>query len=101
MTSPDGDAQRMTQKSPPRQPPTPDPEQARGPHPQEEAEERDAAAAEEAETAPADEVDPYEDLWDPDMDTRPERIRKTKARPRTASRGRGGGPPRGRRRDET
>jgi hypothetical protein len=45
------------------------------------------------------ESDPYDDLWDPDMDTRPERIRKTKARSRTETRPRGGPPPRGKRRE--
>jgi len=41
--------------------------------------------------------DPYDELWDPDMDTRPERIRKTRIRARTDARPRGGGPPRGKR----
>ena len=48
---------------------------------------------------PGAEPDPYDDLWDPDMDIRPERIRKTKARSRIETRTRGGPPPRGKRRD--
>ena len=43
--------------------------------------------------------DPYDELWDPDMDTRPERIRKTRVRSKTDTRPRGGGPPRGRRKE--
>jgi hypothetical protein len=49
--------------------------------------------------APVEEPDPFEELWDPDMDTRPERIRRTRARTRPEPRTRGGGPPRGKRRD--
>ncbi len=43
--------------------------------------------------------DPYDELWDPDMDTRPERIRKTRVRARTDARPRGGGPPRAKRKE--
>ena len=43
--------------------------------------------------------DPFDELWDPDMDTRPERIRRTRSRTRPEPRTRGGGPPRGKRRD--
>ena len=39
--------------------------------------------------------DPYDVLWDSDMDTRPERIRRTKARPLRPK-----GPVRGKRREE-
>jgi len=39
--------------------------------------------------------DPYDELWDPDVDMRPERIRRTKARPPRPK-----GPARGRRREE-
>lgn len=46
--------------------------------------------------SPADEgTDPYDDLWDPNMDTRPERIRRTRARPPRPK-----GPARGKRREE-
>jgi hypothetical protein len=48
---------------------------------------------------PVEEPDPFDELWDPDMDTRPERIRRTRARMRPEARTRGGGPPRGKRRD--
>jgi hypothetical protein len=43
--------------------------------------------------APVEEPDPFDELWDPDMDTRPERIRQTRTRTR------GDGPPRGKRPD--
>jgi hypothetical protein len=36
----------------------------------------------------AEAVEPYEDLWDPNTDTRPERIRRTK-KPRLVPRARG------------
>jgi hypothetical protein len=49
--------------------------------------------------APVEEPDPFDELWDPDMDTRPERIRRTRARMRPEARTRGGGLPRGKRRD--
>jgi hypothetical protein len=84
----------MSQKSPPRSPPSPDPEPAGRPAPPED--ELESTAIEEGEAA-----DPYDDLWDPDMDTRPERIKRTKARPKIDSRGRGRTPPRGRRREES
>ncbi len=52
----------------------------------------DNAAAETEETE-EHEPDPYDELWDPDMDTRPERIRKTRARrefrPKGGTSGRG------------
>ena len=84
----------MSQKSPPRHPPTPDPEAVGGPAPPQD--EPEPAAAEEAEPA-----DRYDDLWDPDMDTRPERIKRTKARPRLDSRSRGRTPPRSKRREDS
>jgi hypothetical protein len=43
--------------------------------------------------------DPYDELWDPDMDIRPERIRKTRVRSKVDTRPRGGGVPRGKRRE--
>ena len=49
--------------------------------------------------AEVEEQDPFDALWDPDMDTRPERIRRTRAKTRPDARTRGGGPPRGKRRD--
>lgn len=49
--------------------------------------------------APVEESDPFDELWDPDMDTRPERIRRTRARTRPEPRTRRGGPSRGKRRD--
>lgn len=66
----------------------------------------DAPATPEGGSAPEDEPpqasspseegpEPYDDLWDPDMDTRPERIRRTKARPPRPK-----GPVRGKRREE-
>ena len=50
-----------------------------------EGEEPEAPALEAAE---AEAAEPYEDLWDPDTDTRPERIRRTK-KPRLDPRARG------------
>ncbi len=84
----------MMEKPPRRHPPIPDPEPASGPASQEDQLE---AAATEGDEAPSD---PYDDLWDPDMDTRPERIKKTKARPKLDSRSRGRPGPRGRRKEE-
>jgi hypothetical protein len=55
------------------------------------------AEAVETETGEEHESDPYDALWDPNMDTRPERIRKTRAR--REFRPKGGGPGRGRRRE--
>ncbi len=84
----------MMEKPPPRRPPIPDPEPESGPAPLED--ELKAETAEENEASP----DPYDDLWDPDMDTRPERIKRTKTRPKLDSRGRGRSTPRGKRREE-
>ena len=85
------------QKSPPRHPSESGPERAG------EAiasgDELEAAATPQDSAHTDNESDPYDDLWDPDMDTRPERIRKTKVRARTDSRTKGGPPPRGKRRD--
>jgi hypothetical protein len=55
------------------------------------------AEAVETETGEEHDSDPYDALWDPNMDTRPERIRKTRAR--REFRPKGGGPGRGRRRE--
>ena len=87
----------MTQKPPPRDPPVPDPEQAGAPAPREDELE---PVATEDETETETSHDPYDDLWDPDMDTRPERIKRTKARPKVAGRSQGRIPPRGRRRED-
>lgn len=83
----------MSRKPPPRDPPVPDPEQAEAPAPRED--ELEPVATEE--DGPAD---PYDDLWDPDMDTRPERIKRTKARRKPDARSRGRSVPGGKRRDE-
>ncbi len=89
----------MTTKFPPHRTPRPEPP------PEEDrslAEEGMKAAAENAEAAEREageghEADPYDELWDPNMDTRPERIRKTRAR--REYRPKGGGPGRGRKRE--
>jgi hypothetical protein len=86
----------MTQR-PPRHPSAPDPEHAGEAIPHQDEPESVDAAQEPADLS--EESDPYDDLWDPDMDTRPERIRKTKARSRIESRPRGGPSPRGKRRE--
>ena len=87
----------MTQKPPPRHPSTSDPGRVGEETPREGEPEPAEAAQVSAELGV--EPDPYDDLWDPDMDTRPERIRKTKARLRTDPRTRGGLSPRGKRRE--
>ncbi len=89
----------MTQKPPPRHPSRAEPGQA-GEVTRREDEPESAESAQQS-AEPREEPDPYDDLWDPDMDTRPERIRKTKARSRTEARTRGGPPPRGKRREGT
>jgi len=48
---------------------------------------------------PVEDPDPFDELWDPNMDTRPERIRRTRGRTGPEPRTRGGGAPRGKRRD--
>lgn len=84
----------MMEKPPPHRPPAPEPEPGSGPaSPDDELE----SAAPEGDEVPSD---PYDDLWDPDMDTRPERIKKTKARPKPDARSRGRLSTRGRRREE-
>ncbi len=89
----------MATKFPPHRMPTPEPppdeerplpEEAMKPAAEE-------AGAGEAQTGEEHEADPYDALWDPDMDTRPERIRKTRAR--REFRPKGGAPGRGRRRE--
>jgi hypothetical protein len=82
------------EKPPIRRPPIPDSEPGDGPAPPED--ELESKPTEEDEVSP----DPYDDLWDPDMDTRPERIKRTKARPKVEPRGRGRSAPRGRRKEE-
>ena len=85
----------MTDNAPPRPRPSPEPDSTAGPiSPEEEPE---SAVPDEGEAEP----DPYDDLWDPDMDTRPERIKRTKARPRTDSRLRGRAPTRSKRREDS
>ena len=83
----------MMEKSPPRYTPPPDADGASSaPAPEGEPEvktQEDEASS-----------DPYDDLWDPDMDTRPERIKRTKARARPDVRGRGRSAPRGKRKEE-
>ena len=77
----------MSEKTPPRDPL--DAPSAAGGGPAPENEPQQAAS-------PSEEVpDPYDDLWDPDMNTRPERIRRTKAQPLRSR-----GPVRGKRREE-
>ena len=101
----------MTPKQPPRRtrPPEPVPEAAPHAAPQAVPEPAPLAATEDepepeasagAEGTPEEEADPYDDLWDPDMDTRPERIKKTKARLRSDPKSRGRPAPKGRRREE-
>jgi hypothetical protein len=84
----------MMEKPPHSLPPAPESEPGGGTAPREHELE--------AETTEADEAspEPYEDLWDPDMDTRPERIKRTKARPKLDPRGRGRSASRGKRREE-
>jgi len=78
----------MSEKTPPRD--TLDAPSAAGGGPAPEDELQQAASR--SEEAP----DPYDDLWDPNMDTRPARIRRTKARPLRSK-----GPVSGRRREES
>ena len=97
----------MTPKQPPprTRPPEPAPEAATlaAPEPAPlaapEAEPEPEASAG-AEGTPEEEADPYDDLWDPNMDTRPERIKKTKARSKSDPKSRGRPAPKGRRREE-
>jgi len=70
----------MTEPSPPHPPIKKDPQESDF-----HGEEPEAPASEAAE---AEVAEPYEDLWDPDTDTRPERIRRTK-KPRLDPRARG------------
>ena len=73
----------MADKSPRYETPTPDPGPKGGAASREQ--EAESAAIQEGELPP----EPYDDLWDPDMDTRPERIKRTKARSNVDSRSRG------------
>ena len=81
----------MMDESPPR--PIPPPDAVPTPPPPEEEPEVEMQEDEAS-------SDPYDDLWDPDMDTRPERIKRTKARARPDLRGRGRAAPRGKRKEE-
>ena len=81
----------MTDRSPTGKVPLRTPEQPEPPIPPVE----DASGSD----AEVEEPDPFDELWDPDMVTRPERIRRTRAKTRPDARTRGGGPPRGKRRD--
>jgi hypothetical protein len=85
----------MADKSPRYETPTPDP----GPKGESAPKEQEA----ESPVAQEDELPPdqYDDLWDPDMDTRPERIKRTKVRSKVDSRSRGRPTPRRRPREET
>ncbi len=60
----------------------------------------EGAALSESASPPVEEPDPdpYDEMWDPDMDIRPERIRKTRGS-KVDTRPRGGGSPRGKRRE--
>ena len=82
------------EKPPPQRPPSPDSESSSDLGPPENELEAETTETDEASS------DPYDDLWDPDMDTRPERIKRTKARPKVDPRGRGRSAPRGRRKEE-
>lgn len=97
----------MTPKQPPprTRPPEPAPEAARQAVPEpvshaamEDEPEPETSAG--AEGTPEEAADPYDDLWDPNMDTRPERIKKTKARLKSDLKSRGRPAPKGRRREE-
>jgi hypothetical protein len=81
----------MTDTSPTEKPPLTTSEQPESPIPSAE----DASGSD----AEVEEPDPFDELWDPDMVTRPERIRRTRAKTRPDVRTRVGGPPRGKRRD--
>jgi hypothetical protein len=89
----------MTPKPPPRQPPAPEREAEAAPQaaPQDDPE---TQASPGVEATTEEEADPYDELWDPDMDTRPERIKRTKARQRPVPGSRGRPAPKGRRRDD-
>ena len=67
--------------------------------PQEDAAEAAVPAESAGEPVEEPTPDPYDELWDPDMDIRPVRIRKTRVKSRTDIRPRGGGSPFGRRRE--
>jgi len=84
----------MAENLPPHRLLIPDPEPTGTPASREQ--ELESSAAQEEELVP----DPYDDLWDPDMDTRPERIKRTKARSRLDSRSRRRSSPQRRRREE-
>lgn len=78
----------MDEETPPRDPVAAPPIAQEGLDPLDREPQEAASPAEEG-------ADPYDDLWDPDMDTRPERIRRTKLRPTRLK-----GPARGKRREE-
>jgi hypothetical protein len=77
----------MSDKTRPRGPLDVPPTPGGGPAPEEHSQE--------AASLTEEELEPYDDLWDPDMNTRPERIRCTKARPLRPK-----APLRGKRREE-
>ena len=95
----------MTPKQPPRHPraPVPQPAPERppegAPHTAPEDELGTEASTEAAATS-EEEADPYDELWDPNMDTRPERIKRTKVRQRSVPGSRGRSTPKGRRRED-
>ena len=89
----------MTPKQPPRQPPASEPAPQAAPESARE-DDLEPEASGEAEVTSEEAADPYDELWDPDMDTRPERIKRTKTRPRSAAGSRGRPAPKGRRRQE-
>ena len=77
--------------------PEPEPESAPRAAPDDE---RESESSAEAGVTTEEEADPYDNLWDTDMDTRPERIKRTKARQRVNPQSRGRPTPKGRRREE-
>lgn len=89
----------MTPKQPPRQPPASEPAPQAAPESAREGD-LEPEVSGEAEVTSEEEADPYDELWDPDMDTRPERIKRTKAPRRPAPGSRGRPTPKGRRRQE-
>ncbi len=76
----------MIDKKPPRQPAASRPDEPEGTEEQPVAPgQEDRAEADPSSTEVPEGPDLYEDLWDPDMDTRPARIRRTRARARSAA----------------
>ena len=89
----------MSQKPPHDKPHVPGPDLPLASPPQEDAAEAAVMAESAGEPIEEQTPDPYDELWDPDMDIRPVRIRKTRVKSRTDIRPRAGGAPFGRRRE--